>query len=112
MKTTLLQYLIVFILGLVLAYALTSKYGTHEKEIKIELIHDLKDLAHIKALEKMLIQHDTLWSRIRRHDLDSLKTIDNQRKLYETKYLRLKNAPVRRYSQPQLDSVIRAVVGF
>ena len=110
MKTQIFEYVIVFVLGLILAYALTSKYVEREKEIVVRQIHDLKDLEKIRVLQKMLIRRDTLYARLRRHDLDSLAAIDKQRRWFQARYIEIKNRPVKITTDKELDSIINQLI--
>lgn len=110
MKTQLLTYLIVFVIGAVLAYAITSKYGPEKTAIEVQQVHDLKDLERIKNLEKQVQQRDTLWVRIRKHDkarFDSLQTLSSKKRYHEPIKIDLS-----RFNDIRMDSIIGAITGL
>jgi len=111
-----LSYITLPIIGIVIGAlvmrAFTSANTSDTSALKDAAKREQLDIKRIEILEKMLTERDTLYTRIRRKDRDSLAIERKQRLNYEIQYKRLKETPLPRYSDPELDSIVWALTDY
>ncbi len=103
--------IIALLIGAALMYAFIPK-GTEEKRA---LIEQKKITRHyIDSLElsrKKILALKITWLIINRQRRDSFNVVLEKSLLYQkNKYEKILHAPVVRYSEPQLDSIIPAII--
>jgi hypothetical protein len=111
MKNQTLSYLIPFIIGALISWAIIPR----SNEVKT-ILQDKKEtylhlIDSIQKAYKELVERDTLQSRASRENFKAWKQASKESTYWKTKYEKAKNTPAVHYSGPQLDSAINSLVG-
>lgn len=65
----------------------------------------------VEAYRRQIAEQRALWIIIDKERRDSFKIALNVANSYQKKYEKLRKAPIVRYNEPQLDSVIGGIIG-
>lgn len=110
MKIKLLSYIIPLFLGALIAWAIIPRGNDRKDDLQMQRKYYLNQIDSIHTIQKVLVGRDSFWTRTHAQDRDSLMMARTQTNKWRGKYNDIKNTPVVRYTVPQLDSVVSALV--
>lgn len=102
-----LGYLAVLLIGALLAWAIIPHNENKQALLDAKKVIERKTDS-IELLIQRIQDRETYWMIIHQERVDSFKVALDKVKQYKQKYE--KPTPVIHYSEPQLDSVIRAII--
>lgn len=106
-----LPYIFCLMIGALVAWAVIPKKTDYNKN---ELKEEKKEFLNAAEVERRvqieLTKKDTLWVQRHRRRGDSLISATREATYWKLKYERFKNSPVTRYTVPQLDSAVSALI--